>query len=108
MKCLIFNIPTFQAEAGVNIQDRHALIEAINVRLSNPVFLQHNSILNTHHQSLQFVMKKYSASKLTISLLNLTIKAKTLNTNQMEFLEYLPYLWSYTHLSRGILFCDKL
>ncbi len=35
-------IPSLQVEAGVNIQDRHDLIEAINVRLSSPIFLQDN------------------------------------------------------------------
>ena len=31
-----------------------------------------------------------------------------LNNNQKKFLGYLAYLWSCSHLSGGILFCDKL
>ena len=34
----------------------------------------------------------------------LVVRNSCLNTNQKDFLEYLSYLWSYTHLSRGILF----
>ncbi len=55
---------------------------------------------------IQFVTKKYSATKSKITLLNFTVKSKSLQNT--DFSEYLPYLWSYTHFSRGILFCDKL
>ena len=39
---------------------------------------------------------------------NLNVRNSFLNTNQKEFLGYLPYLLSYTHSSGGILICDKL
>ncbi len=39
---------------------------------------------------------------------NWIVRNSYLNTNQKEFLGYQAYLWSYTHLTRGILSWDKL
>ncbi len=53
-----------QVEADVNIQDRHALIEAINVRLTGPVFPQEKKeIKHTSSKPKVFDQRPWTCNK---------------------------------------------
>ncbi len=78
-----------------------------------------SSVSEGFHLKVHLILKKYlskhqgqiltlRSSKVQKGKKKSIVKNSYLSINQQEFLRYLPYLLSYTHLSGGILFSGKL